>query len=206
MLELKQAWRSVGRKDRAMVPSRSLVWRVVAIACVVTASHRAPAAGRLGDDPALQIFRAGVARYVALHRELEEPLAALDARGQPLHTYVSRQILAGSIRRARAGVQQGAIFGPDVAAMFRRIVAETDHELQAWLLQRRQASLPMENVHPHVNEPYPVDDVRELPVALLRRLPPLPPDVEYRVIHLDLALWDDHAHLVVDFMPDAFGS
>jgi hypothetical protein len=34
--------------------------------------------------------------------------------------------------------------------------------------------------------------------------PELPEDVEYRIVNHDLVLWDIHADLVVDFLPNAF--
>lgn len=46
----------------------------------------------------------------------------------------------------------------------------------------------------------------EVPAILLQRLPPLPEDVEYRILDHDLVLWDIHADLVVDFVPFAFGT
>ena len=42
-----------------------------------------------------------------------------------------------------------------------------------------------------------------MPVILLHQLPPLPEDVEYRWLDRDLVLWDIHADLIIDFLPDA---
>jgi hypothetical protein len=40
---------------------------------------------------------------------------------------------------------------------------------------------------------------------LLQWLPPLPEDLEYRLIDHDLVLWDSHADLILDVLPDAVG-
>jgi hypothetical protein len=40
---------------------------------------------------------------------------------------------------------------------------------------------------------------------LLLRLPELPEELEYRIVNCDLVLWDVHADLVIDFVPDALG-
>jgi hypothetical protein len=191
-----------------MTPSSSLACRVVAIACVVLSGPwviaRAQPAAAPAVDQALQVFRAHVDSYLALHRELEARVAPLDARGQPLHTYLSRQILATSIRRARGAVQQGNIFTPAVAQRFHAIIADTYDDLEPWLsgLERQYLSVP--GLHPRVNEPCGTAEMRELPAVLLGKMPPLAGDLQYRLVHFDLVLWDAHAYLVVDFLPDAF--
>jgi hypothetical protein len=41
-----------------------------------------------------------------------------------------------------------------------------------------------------------------MPPQLLQLLPPLPAGLEYRFIDCDLILWDPHANLIVDFLPN----
>jgi hypothetical protein len=43
-----------------------------------------------------------------------------------------------------------------------------------------------------------------VPPRLLQSLPALPEELQYRIIGLSLVLWDYHANLIVDFLPDAF--
>jgi len=45
-----------------------------------------------------------------------------------------------------------------------------------------------------------------VPPQLLRSLPALPPELQYRIIGRSLVLWDHHANLIVDFLPGAFAS
>jgi hypothetical protein len=189
-----------------MTPSFSLVSRIIAIACIVWAGAWALEGMQSVPDreSALEAFGAHVNSYAALHRRLEAPLAPLDEIGEPLHTYVSRQILAGAIRRARSTVRQGALFTPAVANVFRATIADTRDDLRPWLLRLQQQYLILPDVHPQVNEPYAPEEMRELPDVLLRKLPPLAPELQYRLVHFDLVLWDVHAYLAVDFLPDAF--
>jgi hypothetical protein len=42
-----------------------------------------------------------------------------------------------------------------------------------------------------------------VPDAILRLLPALAEDVEYRTVNADLFLWDIHAEIVVDVLPEA---
>ena len=54
------------------------------------------------------------------------------------------------------------------------------------------------------NQRYP-DDVplTTMPPGLLKALPELPEEMEYRFIGPHLILFDQHAHIIPDFIPDA---
>ena len=55
-----------------------------------------------------------------------------------------------------------------------------------------------------VNESYPAGaPLPTVPPSLLLNLPPLPPEVEYRIVGTDLILHDVEANLIVDWIPDA---
>ena len=42
-----------------------------------------------------------------------------------------------------------------------------------------------------------------VPPQLIAALPPLPPELQYRIIGCSLVSWDHHANLIVDFLPGA---
>lgn len=52
-------------------------------------------------------------------------------------------------------------------------------------------------------EPVPFGFV---PPQLLAVLPRLPDELQYRILGSALVLWDHHANLIVDFLPDAFAA
>ena len=55
-----------------------------------------------------------------------------------------------------------------------------------------------------VNDAYPpATPLQSTPPSLLLNLPPLPPDLEYRVVGHALILRDIDANLIVDFIPNA---
>jgi hypothetical protein len=189
-----------------MRPSSFLVSCIVGIVSVASAA----AWSREGVQPApdresaVEAFNRQVNSYARLHRRLEAPLVPLDEADEPLHTYASRQILARAIRRARLTVHQGALFSPAVVSVFRETIVDTRDDLRPWLSRLQQQYAIVPDVHPQVNEPCAPSDARELPDVLLRKLPPLAPELQYRLVNFDLVLWDAHAYLVVDFLPDAF--
>jgi hypothetical protein len=55
-----------------------------------------------------------------------------------------------------------------------------------------------------VNADYPAGrSIPVMPPCLLAELPPLPEELQYRFVGRDLILWDVHAGLIVDFVPNA---
>lgn len=158
-------------------------------------------------DAALRLFHERVEEYAALHRRLEGPLPPLTATPDMLKNYVAQQLLANAIRKARPNAQQGHIFSSDVASAFRRVIARalSGRDVEAFLTELQWEHPDVHHVRPVVNEPLPDEATHEMPIVLLRVLPGLPEDVEYRIVNHDLVLWDIHANLVVDYVPDAFG-
>jgi hypothetical protein len=186
----------------------SLRLLLAAVACAGTLGVSRLTAQTPGEDgraAALRLFDARVNEYAALHRRLEGPLPPLTPTKETLRNHVLRQLLASAIRRARAGAQQGDIFEPGVALVFRGLIADA--------LQGRDATTflaefdeedPPSDAALVVNEPLPRGSTHAMPSRLLQILPPLPEDVEYRIVNRNLVLWDIHADLVIDFLPKAF--
>lgn len=192
---------------------RLLVGAVCAAAVAGVAGRRAGAAGveqsmeRADREAVLQVFHLRVAEYAALHRRLEGPLPPLTTTENMVKNYFARQLLASAIRKARAGVRQGVIFSPDVAAVFRELIGDAlrGQDVEAFLRELHAEQHSIENVRPMLNEPLPAGTTHEMPIVLLHVLPALPEDVEYRIVCRDLVLWDIHANLVIDYVPNAFG-
>jgi len=161
---------------------------------------------RVDRAAALNVFRHRVEEYAALHRRLEGPLPPLTPTRETLKNYVARQLLANAIRKARPYARQGDIFSPDVAFVFRATIsdASSGRDVNAWLADLNAEGAPNQPGPPIINEPLARGASHAVPVALLHALPELPEDVEYRIVNRDLVLWDIHANLVVDFIPNAF--
>ena len=57
----------------------------------------------------------------------------------------------------------------------------------------------------HVNDRWPKGvPFIFVPPQLLSALPPIPGELQYRIVGHALVLWDHHADLIVDVLPDAF--
>ena len=160
--------------------------------------------GQPATDPMCHTFLQRVDEYVALHRRLEAPLppevvtADLDALFAP------RVAMAAAIRASRAGARQGDIFTPAMARYFRILVADA---LKAEGITNMLLIVEEDNevhVPAAVNADYPAGrSIPLMPPCLLAELPPLPDELQYRFVGRDLILWDVHAGLIVDFVPNA---
>jgi hypothetical protein len=153
----------------------------------------------------LQDFQYRVREYAALHRRLEGPLPPLRPFGSPRSFLLNRTYLASAITTARPNARQGDIFTPAVSRLFREIIknALAGQDPEAMLPNLFDTRLTVYAFHPRVYDHYPDWATHEMPVILLHQLPPLPEDVEYRWLDRDLVLWDIHADLIIDFLPDA---
>ena len=158
---------------------------------------------------ATQAFETRVADYAALHRFLEAPLPPLRPTTNMAEVWARVDRLARLLIAARRDAQQGDIITPDVAAMLRRRIAtclppEDWEDILAEMAQDEDGvivpSAPL-TVNMRWPEGLPYSFV---PPQLLYVLPPLPPELQYRIIGRSLVLWDHHANLIVDFVPRAF--
>ena len=156
-------------------------------------------------DAALVVFHERVDSYVALHRRLAPPPAAADST-DPLSRLLTRQYLASAIRSSRRIAQQGDIFTPHVATVFRQLLADSigERDGETFLAEVSGSEVVPHGMHPTVNEPYSMTAVFRIPPGVRLGLPQLPAELDYRIAAHDLLLWDIYAGIVVDFVPNAF--
>ena len=156
------------------------------------------------SDEALRSFDAAVAGYAALRATFEEPLPAFDdPRRDGWTLMLMRRYLASAIRTARLGAEPGVIFAP-AAGAFRDIIAHAIYEID---IEGLVDIAPGEDgfvVDLALNEPIPAWALSPVPPPLLERLPSLPAAIEYRIAAGTLILWDTHAEILIDALPDAF--
>jgi hypothetical protein len=155
-------------------------------------------------DPMRHMFLQRVDEYVGLHRRLEGPLPREVVTADASALFESKRALAAAIRAARADAQQGDIFSPAMARYFQILVSDA---LKTGGVENLLAIVEEDNdVHipAAVNVDYPAGrSISMMPACLLAALPALPPELEYRFVGRDLILWDVHAGLIIDFVPNA---
>jgi len=158
-------------------------------------------------DAALRLFQERVDSYAALHRRLA-PSPSTMTSTDPISKLLTRNYLAAAIRGARRYAQQGEVFSPEVATIFRWTLADAigERDGEAFLTDLNAGEPVPLGMHPTVNEPYTMTPLYRVPQEVRLGLPSIPAELDYRIAGHDLVLWDIYAGVVVDFVPDAFTS
>jgi hypothetical protein len=210
-------------KEGIMAARRAAVLAIVAIAAgasVPAQIPQLPAPGQaepvLQEIVAMQAFEERVTRYVLQHRLLEATVPPLQPTRDVRQIDMAVQALALRIRLARADARPGDLITPEAGLVFRRRIAAclTAAEWAA-VLGENAAEVEEEEegvfagppvvltVNMTWPEPVPFGFV---PPQLLAVLPRLPDELQYRIVGNALVLWDHHANLIVDFLPEAFAA
>lgn len=150
-------------------------------------------------------FLERVHAYADLHRARAADFGPEETCADPEQLHRTIAALAAEIRAARSNARRGDVFTPRAAAFFRATLASAARArydvpvlLDDMDREGRPASVVLE-----VNGEFPWIAGNVMPPALLRMLPELPPELEYRFVGADLVVLDVRANLVVDVLEHA---
>jgi hypothetical protein len=158
------------------------------------------------DAQTMAEFTKRVEEYAALHRKIEGALPGVPNEATPKAIDTHQRAFAVAMAKARPAAKQGDLFTPPMQNAVRRLIGQ----LFAGARARRQLrdsimdDNPVGRVKLAVNARYP-DEVplSTMPPDVLKNLPKLPKEVEYRFVGEHLILLDPDAHIVVDVMARA---
>ena len=141
---------------------------------------------------------------MALRRKLSSEVSGPVKNSSSTQVNNASDALAGGIERARQGAEVGAIFAAPVAVVFKRRIADAvrTENLVAVLadIDDEGTAGPAPKVHLRL----PVSaQMATMPASLLKVLPALPKELEYRIIGRYLILRDVDASLILDYIPSA---
>lgn len=192
---------------------RLIVGALLTSSGAVLPSTSLDAAGAAGATGALQIFEQRIGQifeqriggYAALRQRAAASLPPLAPSDDVQWIEQQRADLAAAIIAARPNARQGNIFTSSVASAFRGIIRESldGVDVAATLRDLHEECETPIGYRPQVNARYPSWATHEMPVVLLHALPALPKGLVYRLIDLNLVIWDVDADLIVDVLPDA---
>jgi len=139
-----------------------------------------------------QQFAQNIAQYVSLRRQIEQRAAGPRVSADRAEIDRAADELADAIRAARPSATSGDVFTPAITRDFSR---------QPCVTHKRDddAGIPT----PGVNDRFDWRGAELMPPALIAALPPLPEELQYRVVNCDLVLVDISAGLVIDVVPRA---
>ena len=164
-----------------------------------------------GDQPvnpdarALAGLMERVNEYVAVHPKLEDSLPHLSKEATPDEIDKNQRALGKLIQDARSRARQGDIFTPESQAVIKRLLARVfggpdGSALKASIMDENPGIPTLK-----VNERYPdTVPLSTIPPQVLEGLPKLPGEMEFRFVGNSMILMDVHAHIIADFIPNAF--
>lgn len=192
--------------SRIMCSRPSIRVVVALLLCSLAAVHvDAGQQATSSQATALQEFGTRVTQYADLHKRLATRFGEVDSSKSQAEIAQRATVLGNAIRAARTSAKPGDIFAPSVAAALKPIIRAEYRRRSAPVREtREEAQEELPDFVPRVNELYPTTfPLATFPATLLRVLPPLPPEVEYRIVTHYLILRDLETNLVIDILPNA---
>ena len=147
-------------------------------------------------------FQKRIQVYMKTHNDAEAKVPNLKNTDDPQQIADREKALGEMIMTMRAGAQPGEIFAPQYQPYFIQIVRDDFAARSAADRKALINELP-KNMKVDINTVYPTTlPLATFPPALLRKLPDLPADMEYRIVGRSLILRDAKANLIVDILRD----
>lgn len=184
----------------------------LAAACRSSALHQSTQPASSGSNVAadaglIAAFKEKVDAYHKLRRDLAEHSPRLKETKNPAEISGAEKALAAKIRAARANAKQGDIFTPATEVMFRRLLrrplTKGEDAAENRAIIKEDAPKPAQ-VPVAVNGEYPKEaPLSTVPPDVLKALPPLPENLQYRIVGKHMVLLCTQANLIVDYMLNA---
>jgi hypothetical protein len=186
-----------------MTTSKSSVTVCLLVLWLAPLSGQAPASGQPPVNrqaAATAEFQKRIKDYLKIHNEAETKVPNLRSTDDPKEVNSREVALGKMIASMRAGAQPGDIFAKEYQPYFIKIVQDDFKTRSAADRKALVVELP-KNVKVDINTVYPTTlPLETFPPVLLRKLPDLPPELEYRIVGRNLILRDVKANLIVDIL------
>jgi hypothetical protein len=183
-------------------------WALVGAGVLVVVAGCKKEEAKPPADPTKQVFEDFAKRvdnYMKVRKPLADSIGELDPTKSLAEITARGQGLANAIIAARAQAKPGDIFTPEVSTILATLIKQEYSRRTEPVQETRedqQDELP--DFVPHVNQVYPTTyPLATFPATLLPLLPPLPDELEYRVVQHYLIIRDIEANVIVDIMPNA---
>ena len=185
-----------------------LIGRAVIVTMLIAVGATQPFAQT--PDPgaqAVQAFERATGDYVQMHRRLESQIGAIQLNSTVAEVNRTIQQLAAAIRAERPDAKQGEFFTPALSTELRARINNALREngftpadvRENERLETTEAGI----VALRVNGTFPWVLATAMFPCVIAALPPLSPELQYRIVGDTLVLIDVHASLIIDLLPHA---
>lgn len=179
---------------------------VATLATSTAAAQTSPSAPPTVNErgAATKAFIDRVQDYLAFHKRVDATVASQKQTDDPNQIAKRQAALAAALIKHRPDAKEGDFFIKEYQPYVRKIIADDFAKRSSEDRKAMIVELP-KGVNVRVNALYPTAlPLLSFPARLLKLLPELPPELEYRIVGRHLILRDVKANLVVDVMRDVF--
>jgi hypothetical protein len=164
------------------------------------------------DDPQFKSFNKGVQDYVNVRKTVMSHVPPLSKKATPQEIDLYEKTMIAGLRTGRPNAKQGDVFTPEVQPLFAKILhqnlagAKNKNSRSTAKIGNPTSDRGVGEAEPvvGVNVVYPKSaPLSSVPPKLLKQLPPLPMNIEYRFVGSTLILWDSLSNFVIDYMKEA---
>jgi hypothetical protein len=194
---------------------------VIAVGIISVAAASALAADRASDErpagaavdqapgtnhtgAATKAFLDRIQEYVRFHNNVEKMVPPLTRTSDPAKIADREKALGDALIKRRPDAKDGDFFIEQYRPILTRIIKEDFAHRTPADRKALVQELP-KHVTIAVNTVYPTTlPLASFPPNLLKKLPALPPELEYRIVGRNLILRDVTGNVIVDVMRDVF--
>ena len=172
--------------------------------------HRVQGLNALQDAQALDDFNSRIEAYISIHHQAEQESGlAPDPKVLESAREIAdrKRTMARHISMLRTKAHEGDIFTPELKVYFARAL-DSAYQANPEAFSTALACAPKANERAvAVNAVYPEHlGYSVMTATMLRHLPALPQELEYRIVNRDLIIRDREANLIIDVMRTAVAS
>jgi hypothetical protein len=149
-------------------------------------------------------FQNRIKEYLAFHNRVEDTVPKLTETGDPNKIAAREKALGEALIKARPDAKEGDFFIKEYQPYLIKTIQ--DDFKKRPLLDRKALIVELpKGVKVGANLQYPTTiPLATFPPNLLKVLPELPPELEYRIVYRHLILRDVKGNVVVDILRDVF--
>ena len=153
---------------------------------------------------ATKAFLDRLQEYVTYHNNVEKMVPQLKETSDPIKISEREKALGAALIKQRPDAKQGDFFIKEYEPILRKLIQEDFAKRSPTDRKALGIELP-KGVKISVNTIYPTSlPLGTFPGNLLKVLPELPPELEYRIVGRDLILRDVTGNVVVDVLANVF--
>jgi hypothetical protein len=182
--------------------SFAVVGIVVSLPSVLWASGpQATPGSSAAEAAAIKQFDAEIAKYMRLRQKLRSEVQGPVKNSSASQVNNASDALAAAIERSRQGAHVGTIFSEPIATVIKRRIADAVRTENLVPVLADIDDEGKSSITPKVHLRLPVSaQMATMPASLLKVLPALPKEVEYRILGRYLVLRDVDASLILDYI------